>query len=132
MSLADQYESMTSARVYMRGPLPTEKALSIMAERTGTQLDPLLFKFFVNMVGVYPVGTAVMLDTKELGLVTINNMMFPDRPKVLAITDQKGNKLERGYVVDLTEKVRTGQHKRSIVKLLDPHKYKINLAEYLL
>lgn len=132
VSLSDQYEGMTSARVYTRGPLPSEKALSIMAERAGTQLDPLLFKFFVNMVGVYPVGTAVMLDTKELGLVTNNNMTFPDRPKVLAITDQNGNKLERGYVVDLTEKVRTGQYKRSIVKLLDPHKYKINLAEYLL
>jgi HD-GYP domain-containing protein (c-di-GMP phosphodiesterase class II) len=132
VSLADQYESMTSARVYMRGPLPAEKALSIMAERTGSQLDPLLFKFFVNMVGVYPVGTAVMIDTKELGLVTINNIMFPDRPKVLVITDPNGNKLERSYVVDLTEKVSTGQHKRSILKLLDPHKYKINLAEYLL
>jgi HD-GYP domain-containing protein (c-di-GMP phosphodiesterase class II) len=132
VSLADQYESMTSARVYMRGPLPAEKALSIMAERAGTQLDPLLFKFFVNMVGVYPVGTAVMLDTMELGLVTINNIMFPDRPKVLIITDPKGKKLERGYVVDLTEKVSTGQYKRSIRKLLDPHKYKINLAEYLL
>jgi HD-GYP domain-containing protein (c-di-GMP phosphodiesterase class II) len=132
VSIADQYESMTSARVYMRGPLPAEKALSIMAERTGTQLDPLLFKFFVNMVGVYPVGTAVMLDSMELGLVTINNIMFPDRPKVLVITDPKGKKLERGYVVDLTEKVSTGQFKRSVRKLLDPHKYKINLAEYLL
>jgi hypothetical protein len=108
-----------------------DKALSVMMERTGTQLDPLLMKFFINMVGSYPVGTAVMLDTKELGLVFGNNMTFPDRPKVLVITDPGGNKV-KAYIVDLTEKLGAGHYKRSITKTMDPKKYKINLAEYLL
>jgi len=66
---ADQYDAMTSARVYSRIPMSPDKALSIMMERYGTQLDPLLFKFFINMIGVFPIGTLVMLDSKELGLV---------------------------------------------------------------
>jgi HD-GYP domain-containing protein (c-di-GMP phosphodiesterase class II) len=131
VSLADQYDAMTSSRVYSRIPLSPDKALSIMMERAGSQLDPLLFKFFINMVGVFPIGTLVMLDTKELGLVYESNVVFADRPRVLIIIDSNGLRVS-GPVVNLTEKDETGRYYRSIVKTLDPNKYKINLAEYLL
>jgi hypothetical protein len=131
VSLADQYDAMTSARVYSRIPLSPDKALSIMMERAGTQLDPLLFKFFTNMVGVYPIGTLVMLNTKELGLVCESNQLFPDRPRVMIIVNENGSRI-KGTVIDLTEKNDGDQHIRSITKTLDPNKYGINLAEYLL
>jgi HD-GYP domain-containing protein (c-di-GMP phosphodiesterase class II) len=131
VSLADQYDAMTSSRVYSRIPLAPEKALSIMMERAGTQLDPLLFKFFINMIGVFPIGTLVLLDTKELGLVYGSNTMFPERPRVLIIMDNKGVRGE-SHVVDLTEKSAKDTYLRSIVKTMDPNKYRINLAEYLL
>lgn len=131
VSLADQYDGMTSARVYSRTPMTPEKALSLMMERAGTQLDPLLFKFFVNLVGVYPVGTAVMLNTKELALIYGNNMMFPDKPRVMVITDPAGRKI-KGRLLDLSEKDEGGRFLFNIEKTLDPAKYKINLAEYML
>jgi HD-GYP domain-containing protein (c-di-GMP phosphodiesterase class II) len=131
VSLADQYDAMTSARVYSRTPLSPDKALSIMMERAGTQLDPLLFKFFTNMVGVYPIGTMVLLDTSEMGLVCESNQVFPSRPRVMVIVDDRGNRV-KGAVVDLTEKNAEEQFIRSIRKTMDPNKYKINLAEYLL
>jgi putative nucleotidyltransferase with HDIG domain len=131
VSVVDQYDAMTSARVYSRIPLPPDKALSIMMERAGTQLDPLIFKFFINMVGVFPIGTLVMLDTKELGLVYESDVVFADRPGVMIIIDNKGERVS-GPVVNLTEKDDSGRYYRSIVKTLDPNKYKINLAEYLL
>jgi len=131
ISISDQYDGMTASRVYSRTPMTPEKALSLMMERAGTQLDPLLFKFFVNMVGVYPVGTAVMLNTRQMALVYGNNMMFPDKPRVMVITDQQGKKI-KGVLLDLSEKGGDGKFKYSIVKTLDPAKYKINLAEYML
>jgi len=131
VSLADQYDAMTSSRVYSRTPLAPDKALSIMMERSGTQLDPLLFKFFINMVGVYPIGTLVMLDSKELGLVTESNQIFPTRPRILLIVDCQGARTA-GHIVDLTEKDEQDHYIRSIIKTIDPNKYKINLAEYLL
>jgi len=131
ISISDQYDGMTAARVYSRTPMTPEKALSLMMERAGTQLDPLLFKFFVNMVGVYPVGTAVMLNTRQMALVYGNNMMFPDKPRVMVITDSQGKKTN-GMLLDLSEKGEDGKFKFSIMKTLDPAKYKINLAEYML
>ncbi|MFA5846121.1 MAG: HD-GYP domain-containing protein [Thermodesulfovibrionales bacterium] len=131
ISLADQYDGMTSSRVYSRIPMSPDRALSLMMERAGKQLDPILFKFFINMIGVFPVGTLVMLDTKELGLVYQSEAMFLDRPKVLVILNGKGEKAD-SYIVDLTEKDSNGNFLRTIVKTMDPNKYKINLAEYLL
>ncbi len=130
--IVDQYDAMTSARVYSRIPLAPDKALSIMMERAGKQLDPLLFKFFTNMVGIYPIGALVMLNTRELGLVYESDTVFLDRPRVLIIVDRSGNRLEKGPVVSLTEKDPHGNYLRSIVTTLDPNKYRINLAEYFL
>lgn len=131
VSLADQYDAMTSSRVYSRVPMSPDRALSIMMERSGTQLDPLYMKFFVNMVGVYPVGTLVMLDSRVLGLVYESNNLFPNRPRVMIITDSDGRRT-KGTITDLTEKDESGEFKRSITKTMDPNKYKINLAEYFL
>ncbi|MDP2278640.1 MAG: HD-GYP domain-containing protein [Nitrospirota bacterium] len=131
ISLVDQYDAMTSARIYSRIPMPPDRALSLMMERAGTQLDPILFKFFINMIGVFPVGTLVMLDTRELGLVYQGDTVFLDRPRVLVVINSKGERADR-YFVDLTEKAPDGKFLRTIVKTMDPNKYRINLAEYLL
>jgi len=80
---------------------------------------------------VFPIGTLVLLDTKELGLVYGSNTTFQDRPRVLVIIDSKGNRV-KGDVVDLTEKESSGKYMRTIVKTMDPNKYRINLAEYML
>jgi putative nucleotidyltransferase with HDIG domain len=133
VSIADQYDSMTSARVYSRIPYTPDKALSLMMERSGGQLDPLLFKIFANIVGIYPIGTLVMLNTNELGLVFESNPHPEklDRPKVILITDASGKRIA-GKTVDLGDKEPSGTYKRSIIKALDPKKYRINLAEYFL
>ncbi|MBI5696555.1 MAG: HD domain-containing protein [Nitrospirae bacterium] len=133
VSIADQYDSMTSARVYSRIPYTPDKALSLMMERSGVQLDPLLFKIFANIIGVYPIGTLVMMDTRELGLVYESNPNPEklDRPKVILITDSVGKRVT-GRTVDLGEKDPSGRYKRTIFKALDPKKYNINLAEYFL
>ncbi len=131
VSLADQYDAMTSSRVYSRIPMAPDKALSVMMERAGTQLDPILFKFFINMIGVYPIGTLVLLDTREMGLVYGANPVFQDRPRVLIIINSEGKRVN-GPIVDLTEKGENGEYLRTIIKTIDPNKYRINLAEYLL
>jgi len=131
VTLADQYDAMTSARVYSRTPLQPDKALSIMVDRAGSMLDPVLLKVFINRVGVFPIGTLVFLSTREMGLVYEVNPAYNDRPRILVIVDEKGKKVD-GYVVDLSEKDEKGNFNRSIYKTLDPNKYRINLSEYLL
>jgi HD-GYP domain-containing protein (c-di-GMP phosphodiesterase class II) len=134
ITIADQYDAMTSSRVYSRVPLSPERALSTLLDKSGAQIDPYLLKVFINMVGIYPIGSLVVLDTNEMGLVFENNTN-PDllnRPRVLIISNRAGERVRDTNTVDLTEKDEEGNYRRSIVKTLDPNQYGINLAEYLL
>jgi HD-GYP domain-containing protein (c-di-GMP phosphodiesterase class II) len=131
ISIADQYDAMTSSRIYMKNPLSPDKTLGIMLERSGTQIDPILFKFFINMVGNFPIGSLVLLDTREMGLVYEGSHYMADRPRVMIIVDSSGTKID-GTVIDLTERDSSGKFLKSIVKTLDPKEYNISLADYLL
>lgn len=131
ISIADQYDAMTSSRIYRTNPMSPDKVLGIMMEKSGTSLDPILLKFFVNMVGVYPIGSLVLFDTREMGLVYEGNHLDPERPRVMVIVDGAGNNVT-GYVVDITEKDSSGRHLRTITNTLDPKQYGISLAEHLL
>ncbi|RJQ50493.1 MAG: HD-GYP domain-containing protein [Nitrospiraceae bacterium] len=131
VTVADKYDAMTSARVYSKVPISQDKALSIMMETTGKEIDPLIFKFFVNMIGVYPIGTLVMLDTNEIGIVYENNHLFLSRPRVMIISDNRGD-LTKGRVTDLMEKDGNDAYVRTIIKAMNLKQFNINLADYFL
>ena len=133
VSIADQYDAITSSRVYSRTPTPLNKALSILLSNTNTQLDPYLTKVFINMVGVYPIGSLIILNTGDMGIVFKSNPnpAFIERPKVIVVLNREGYRMKKE--VDLMEKDKNNNNfKYSIIKVLDPYKYKINLANYLL
>jgi len=136
ITIADRYDAMTASRVYARVPSSPDRALSILLELAGTHVNPALIKVFVNMVGVYPQGSLVLLDTKELGLVfeTNSDPALLDRPRVVIVIDQNGKSisLTNSFTIDLTRKDASGRFLRSIVRTLDPNMYGINLSEFLL
>ncbi len=131
VNIADAYNAMTSGRVYIKEAIPPHEALRKMVRTSGVNFDPVLLKLFVNIMGIYPVGSLVLLDTKEIGIVFKPNIDNPYRPKVKIIGDAKGKK-EILEIVDLNKiDDSTGSFKRSIVKGLDANKYNIDVAKYL-
>ncbi len=134
ITLADFYDALGRPRVYNRFPYVSEKILGLMMERSGKDFDPTLVKVFVNMIGIFPLGTLVLLDSNEMGIV-IQAQEEPDlidRPKVSLLFYKEGQ-YRKGKVIDLTERDEaTGQYKWTIVKTLDPNEYHLNVAEYLI
>jgi putative nucleotidyltransferase with HDIG domain len=134
ITLADFYDALVRPRVYNRFPYVSEKILGLMIERSGKDFDPTLVKVFINMVGIFPLGTLVLLDTNELGIVVRihEDTELIDRPKANLLYYSNGE-YRKGSVVDLREMDEAAsQFKRSIVRTLDPNEYNINIAEYLI
>jgi hypothetical protein len=105
-----------------------------MLERSGKDFDPAIVKVFINMIGVFPLGTLALLNTHEMGIVTQiqEDTELIDRPKVCLIYYSDGE-YRKGKVVDLREADgASGDFKRSIVRTLDPNEYNINVAEFLI
>jgi HD-GYP domain-containing protein (c-di-GMP phosphodiesterase class II) len=131
VTIADVYDSMTSGRVYTKTPLMPDEALRRMLGEEGKTFDPLLLKVFINMLGIYPAGSVVIMDTGEVGVVMKANPLELSRPEVAIIADKSGKK-EKIELADLTkiDEV-TGKHNRTILKTIDPRQYDLDIARYI-
>jgi putative nucleotidyltransferase with HDIG domain len=133
IQIADSYDAMTTPRIYKKIPYTPEQALAIMLREKEVHFDPLLLKIFIGLVGIYPLGSLVLLNTHEIGIVYKSNHdpKGLDRPIVLLVDrDTKGDATKE--LIDLTEADKAGNYKWSIVKTLDPYKYHIDIAKYFL
>jgi len=134
ITLADFYDALVRPRVYNQFPYVSERILGFMLERSGKDFDPALVKVFINMIGIFPLGTLLLLSTNEMGVVTKiqEDVELIDRPKVCLVYFSEGG-YRKGEVVDLnTKDEATGEFKRTIVKTLNPNEYNINVAEFFI
>lgn len=134
ITLCDFFDALVRPRVYNRFPFVSEKILGFMLERSGKDFDPVLVKVFVNMIGVFPLGTLVLLNTNEMGVVvqTQEEPELIDRPRVCLLSYSDGE-YRKGRVIDMREiDEATKAFKRNIVKTLDPNEYNINVAEFFI
>jgi len=129
VSLADAYEAITANRVYYSSRTTPYQAIRILLKKRGKAFDSILVKAFVNMIGIFPVGTVLKLDTGEVGLV-MHQTRDLMRPRVLLLTTFDGSEKEAGADVSLLETV-NGQYVRSIVGTIDPQTAKIDIKQYL-
>jgi putative nucleotidyltransferase with HDIG domain len=134
ITIADFFDALVRPRVYNRFPYVSEKILGFMLERSGKDFDPILVKVFINMLGIYPLGTLVLLNTNEMGIVVQaqEDTELIDRPRIFLLSYSDGE-YRRGSIVDLREMdERTKEYKRNIVRTLDPNEYNINIAEFFI
>jgi hypothetical protein len=95
-------------------------------------MDQVVVKAFMSLVGHFPVGTLVVLDTLELAIVHAVNPV-PEaisRPIVRIITDTMGNLLYPGVLEDLNAQDASGGFPRTIIKIADPERYAIRVSDY--
>ena len=133
IQIADSYDAMTTPKNYKKAPFTPEQALAVMMREREAHFDPILLKIFIGLVGIFPIGSLVLLNTREMGIVYRANPdpKWLDRPQVIVV-ERDGKREVKKEFVDLTETNGGGQFKRTIVKTLDPNKYHIDIAKYFL
>jgi len=132
IAVADGFDAATSRRTYQTAPLQPDEVLKEMWENPRRGYEPILVKAFINLIGVYPAGTLVILDTFELAIVQSANpnVEFVNRPLVRMISDQQGLLIHPGFTADLAEKNADGAFLRSIIKVSNPDKYGVRVSDY--
>jgi HD-GYP domain-containing protein (c-di-GMP phosphodiesterase class II) len=132
VAVADGFDAATSRRAYQTEPLSPAAVLAGMRDNPRRGFDPVIVKAFINLLGLYPVGTLVVLDTFELAIVhAVNpNPEAISRPIVRIVSDERGNILYPGALVDLTEQDAKGAFVRTIIKTENPDRYGLNVGDY--
>jgi hypothetical protein len=117
ISIADYYDAMRSTRHY-RAEMTPEEVYEEMMRLSGKQFHPDLLNHFFSIIGVYPPGTLVELDTKEIGIVVKESATDFKRPQVEILYDGEGKKVKDPETVNLLAKDDAGAFKKSIVRSL--------------
>jgi HD-GYP domain-containing protein (c-di-GMP phosphodiesterase class II) len=128
-AIVDIYDAVTSDRCYHKGKTPHDTLQLLYQLGTEGHVDGALVQQFIQVVGVYPVGSCVSLNTGETAIVRQFNHQAPIRPLVVLITDEAGH--QRCFPVDLDLAAQPRQPKRTIASILDPAGLGINPHTYL-
>jgi len=117
VAIADTYDAITTLRVYQH-PVNPKAALDEMQKLTNTILNGAVFERFIEMMGTYPVGTLVRLDTNEIALVHRPNPLDGNAPLVRILIDGDGTRLRVPREQELIGP--DGSHYAEIVAVVDP------------
>jgi len=119
VSIADVFDALRSNRPYREG-LATARIRSIMGEQGNPAFNQVLLRRFVNLMGLFPIGTIVRLSSEEVGVVTAEHPEDPFRPQVKIIFDSKGGRLEGEVLVNTWERDSRGTFPKAVVEAVDP------------
>ncbi len=123
--IADVYDAMRSQRVYQKAS-PTDRILEVLRKNDGAHFEKHLVRRFVQLLGIYPAGNLVKVDTGEAAVVIKVHAPDPYRPQVRIAVDRHGKRLDLTYDVNLWENDPKSGKPSAVVAPLDPTEYQID------
>lgn len=104
VAVADVYDALTTDRVYRKKLMPHE-VIDYITSLASKHFDQEVVDVFLRYIAYYPVGTGVILNTGEKGIVKKYNKKYPTRPVVRVVTDSEGKMLTKHKEVDLANEL---------------------------
>jgi len=100
VAVADSYVAMVKERPY-RGHMIGYDAIKTIISDNFKRFDPNVVKAFLKGMGIYPIGSIVLLNNGAIGRVNEINSDAPLRPKIDILIDEHGDKLQESTKMDL-------------------------------
>jgi HD-GYP domain-containing protein (c-di-GMP phosphodiesterase class II) len=102
VAVSDVYDALTSDRIY-RKKLMSHEVIDYITSLGSHHFDQEVVDVFIRYIAYYPVGTAVILNTGEKGLVSKYNKKYPTRPTIRVVVGTDGKMLPKQKEIDLTQ-----------------------------
>jgi HD-GYP domain-containing protein (c-di-GMP phosphodiesterase class II) len=100
--IVDVFDALTSKRPYADAMSPSN-ALNFLQKMRGTAFHPVLVEQFTRCIGFFPVGSAVELNSGEIGIVISQNLAKRLQPRVMVVRDGRGALLRPQKLLDLAK-----------------------------
>jgi putative nucleotidyltransferase with HDIG domain len=124
-SIADVYDAMRSERRYQQA-FPSDRILEVLKRSDGKQFDQNLVRRFVQLIGIYPAGNLVRLNTGEAAVVLKVYAPDPYRPQVRVLFDRQRKRLDAPYDLNLWDVREEPERPSAVVAPLDPAEYDVD------
>lgn len=128
-AIVDVYDAITADRCYHKG-IPAAEALRKMYEWSKFHFNPGLMQEFMRCVGIYPVGTLVLLESGRLGVVVEAHETSLLTPKVKVFYSTKSQTYIKPETVDLARGVGFGGADK-ILRHESPEKWQVEPQRFM-
>lgn len=119
ISVADAFEAMVSPKAY-RNSMVGYKAMRNLLADNARRFDPDIIKAMIQSMGIYPVGSIVLMNNSSIARVIESHKEAPLRPIIRILIDEfaKPYTLNEGELVNLME-----NRTLFIARAIDPAEY---------
>jgi HD-GYP domain-containing protein (c-di-GMP phosphodiesterase class II) len=124
-AIADSYEAQISNRSYRKKTGAYHAMKNLLASGVN-KFDPDILKIFLSRMSVYPIGSLVELNDKQIGIVIGSVTEKPLRPIIKLIFDENKKKIEDTLIVNLLEDT-----SKYIVRVMNEEEAGINIFDVL-
>ena len=102
VSVADAFEAMVSQKPYRNSMMGYQAMKNLLSDNL-RRFDPDIIKAFIQTMGIYPIGSIILLNNGALARVVEVEATAPLRPKIRILIDEFGKvfKQDEGDVIDL-------------------------------
>lgn len=128
-TLVDVYDALTSDRCYHKA-MPAAEALRRIFEWSRSEFDVKTVQAFMRCVGIYPVGTLVLLESGRLGVVIEPHETNLLAPKVRVFFSTRSNTYIKPQDVDLSRPFGKGGGDK-IMSHESPEKWRVDPARFM-
>lgn len=128
-AVVDIYDALTSDRCYHKAKPAHETLQFLYTISQKGHLDPVLVQRFIQVVGVYPVGSIVRLNTGEIAVVSRSHRERPLEPEIIVVKSAGNAVLSHPEKADLAQSEHSTR--RMIVAVTDPQSTGITPTTYL-
>ena len=102
VSVADAFEAMVSKKPYRTSMVGYQAMKNLMSDNH-RRFDPNVLKAFILIMGIYPIGSLVLMNTGAMARVIEVQGDAPLRPKIQLLVNEYGRvfKPEKTEIIDL-------------------------------
>jgi putative nucleotidyltransferase with HDIG domain len=130
VGLVDIYDGMVSRRGGHPAMLPHDAIRQLFRLGDTGQYAKDLIQTMIGSLGVYPIGSLVLMNTGEQAVVVGMNYTQRLKPVVKVITGPHGGSYLTPIRIDLGAQA-VGKSAKTITKILDPLHERVNVAMFL-
>jgi HD-GYP domain-containing protein (c-di-GMP phosphodiesterase class II) len=102
VSVADAFEAMVSQKPYRNSMMGYQAMKNLMSDNS-RRFDPDVLKAFIQTMGIYPIGSIILLNNGATARVIEVHGNAPLRPRIQILIDEHGRTLkpDEGESIDL-------------------------------
>jgi HD-GYP domain-containing protein (c-di-GMP phosphodiesterase class II) len=103
VSVADAYIAMINERPYREQMIGYDAIKNVISDNF-KRFDPNVVKGFLRGMGIYPIGSIVLLSDSTIGRVVNTHGDAPLRPNIEILINGQGQKVQEKSIIDLLER----------------------------